>query len=144
LTKEKVIKMTTMLDRMDPEVAKKALEQFPDFSNTMKEILSDYKNTLDKAIDSNDESLKDCYKTYDAIITSCQKELDKEDLTFEQRKEILDQMLIVAEMKDAKDLQNKKFLAAMVVAGFAAVGSIAAALLTALGGSTDIDIDDID
>lgn len=144
LTKEKVIKMTTMLDRMDPEVAKKALEQFPDFSNTMKEILSDYKNTLDKAIDSNDESLKDCYKTYDAIITSCQKELDKEDLTFEQRKEILDQMIIVAEMKDAKDLQNKKFLAAMVVAGFAAVGSVAAALLTALGGSTDIDIDDID
>ena len=28
--------MASMLDKMDPEVAKKALEQFPDFSNTVK------------------------------------------------------------------------------------------------------------
>ena len=30
LTKDKVITMASMLDRMDPEVAKKALEQFQD------------------------------------------------------------------------------------------------------------------
>lgn len=39
ITKNKVIKMASMLDRVDPEVAKKAIEQFPDFSNTAKEIL---------------------------------------------------------------------------------------------------------
>ena len=39
LTKDKVIAMASMLDKMDPEVAKKALEQFPDFANTMKEVL---------------------------------------------------------------------------------------------------------
>lgn len=32
MTKDKVMTMVTMLDRMDPEVAKKALEQFPEFA----------------------------------------------------------------------------------------------------------------
>ena len=41
-TKDKVIKMASMLDKMDPEVAKKALEQFPEFSNATKEMLKDY------------------------------------------------------------------------------------------------------
>ena len=39
LTKDKVIAMASMLDKMDPEVAKKSLEQFPDFSKTMKAVL---------------------------------------------------------------------------------------------------------
>lgn len=37
LTKAKVIKLASMLDRVDTEVAKKALEQFPEFYNTSKE-----------------------------------------------------------------------------------------------------------
>lgn len=48
LTKDKVIKMASMLDKMDPEVAKKALEQFPEFVNTTKEMLTEYKESLDK------------------------------------------------------------------------------------------------
>lgn len=143
LTKEKVIAMTSMLDKMDPEVAKKALEQFPDFSNTMKEVLSEYKDFLDKALASNDESVKECYDTYNAIIISCQKELDKEDLNFEQRKEIIDEMIIVAKLKDDKDFQNKKFLASMVIAGLVAVGTVSVALLSALGVDTKIDAEDI-
>ena len=35
ITKDKVIKMASMLDKMDPEVAKKALEQFPEFAGTI-------------------------------------------------------------------------------------------------------------
>ena len=34
LTKEKVIAFATMVPKMNPEVAKKALEQFPNFAST--------------------------------------------------------------------------------------------------------------
>ena len=50
LTKEKVMSMATMLDKMDPEVAKKALEQFPEFASTMRQILSEYKQSLDEGM----------------------------------------------------------------------------------------------
>lgn len=53
LTKEKVITMATMLDKMDPEVAKKALEQFPEFAKVSKDMLKEYKETLDKGLETN-------------------------------------------------------------------------------------------
>lgn len=55
LTKEKVITMATMLDKMDPEVAKKALEQFPEFAKVSKDMLKEYKETLDKGLETNRE-----------------------------------------------------------------------------------------
>lgn len=143
LTKDKVITMAGLLDKMDPEVAKKALEQFPDFSNTMKEILIEYKDSLDKALASNEESVKSYYATCDAIISSCQKELEKETLSFEERKEIINQMIEVAKMKGDKDTENKKFLLALAGAGLIGIGITLASLFSALGGNTKIEIDDI-
>ncbi len=58
LNKAKVINLASMLDKMDPEVAKKALEQFPEFAKTSKEMLVDYKETLNKGIESNDKSVQ--------------------------------------------------------------------------------------
>ncbi len=85
LTKDKVIIMASILDKMDPEVAKKALDQFPDFANTVKEILVGYKDTLDKGLVSNDESVKTFYDINKTIIESLQKELDKDGLAFEEK-----------------------------------------------------------
>lgn len=85
LTKDKVITMASMLDRMDPEVAKKAIEQFPEFAHTMKDILNDYKQTLDKALDENGDSVKSYYSSCDAIITSLQKELTKKTYLLTRR-----------------------------------------------------------
>lgn len=85
LTKDKIITMASMLDEMDPEVAKKALEQFPQFSNEVKEILTGYKDTLDKDLESNRESVQLYYDSCKTIIKALEKQLDKENLSFEER-----------------------------------------------------------
>ena len=144
LTKDKVIKMASMLDKMEPEVAKKALEQFPEFANTTKEMLMEYKDTLDKELESNNDSIKKVYDTYNAIITSLQKELENENLTFEQKKYIIEQMKDVAEKVDKKDTENKRFLAGMAALFTFGIGMVALALGNALGGDTNIGVDDSD
>ena len=144
ITKDKVIKMASMLDKMDPEVAKKALEQFPEFAGTTKEILADYKKTLDKGIESNNESLTKVYDTYNAIIASLQKELEKEDLSFEQKKYIIEQMKDIADKVDKKDTENRKFIALMASLASAAALGIVAVIASALGGHTTIDTNDND
>lgn len=143
LTKDKVIKMASMLDKMDPEVAKKALEQFPEFANTTKEMLSEYKESLDKGLESNNESVKAVYDTYNAIIASLQKELANENLTFEQKKYIIEQMKDVAEKVDKKDTENKRFIASMATLATIVVGGTVAVLASVLGGNTQIETDDI-
>ena len=142
LTKDKVITMASMLDRMDPEVAKKAIEQFSEFAHTMKDILNDYKQTLDKALDENGDSVKSYYSSCDAIITSLQKELDKENLSFDEKRYIIDQMIEVNKMKGEKDSENKRFIATLAVIGAAAIGTVAGVLASAIGGNTKIEMND--
>ena len=66
--------MASMLDKVDPEGAKK-LEQFPDFFLIQLKILNEYKVSLDKAMESNADSVKSYYGACASIIESLQKKL---------------------------------------------------------------------
>lgn len=142
LTKDKVITMASMLDKMDPEVAKKALEQFPEFAATTKEMLMEYKETLDKGLETNQESVQAYYDSCNAIIASLQKQLEDENLIFEERKYIIDRMLEVSKMMGEKDSENKKFIATLAVIGAAAACIATAVLASAIGGNTQIETND--
>lgn len=144
LTKDKVITMASMLDKMDSEVAKKAIEQFPNFSDTMMKILRDYKELLDKAQEVNAESVKSFYDSCDMIISSLQKELGRNNLTFEEKKYIIDKMMEVNKMKSDKDSENKKFIAAMALFLGGAAAIFTGALSSALGVNTKIEMQDND
>ena len=144
LNREKSIQFISMLDRMEPEVAKKALEQFPEFSKICKEILSGYKDTLDKGIESNNASIKRVYDNYNAIILSLQKELDRTDLSFNERVYIIEQMKVIACKIDYKDSENKKWIKGMaVVGGVIALAGIAV-LGVAVGGAFAAKTPDMD
>lgn len=144
LTKDKVITMASMLDKMDPEVAKKALEQFPEFSNTAKEMLVGYKDTLDKGLESNKESVQSYYDSCKSIIEVLQKQLEDETLSFEERKYIIDKLLEISRMMGEKDTENKKFIVTMAVVGAVAVGVVTAVLASTIGGNTKIEANDVD
>ena len=143
ITKDKVLVMATMLDKIDPEVAKKAIEQFPEFSKTMKEILTEYKAVLDAALKNNADSVQSFYATCDAIIQSLEKELDRDNLSFQERRDIIDKMIMVAQMKGEKDTDNKNFLVVMSRIGLAALGLTTGALLIALGGNIKLNFNDL-
>lgn len=144
LTKDKVITMVSMLDKMDPEVAKKALEQFPEFASTAKEMLSDYKEFLDKGLESNKDSVENYYSACNSIIVSLQNQLDNEELSFEEKKFIIDKMLDVSQMMGHKDTENKKFIRNLAVIAALAVAGTIAVLASALGGNTQIKSNDFD
>ena len=93
------------------EVAQKALEQFPEFAKTSKEILCEYRDIIDRSILSNDASMKAAYDAYNSIMVSLQKELDKDCLTFEEKKYILEKMEEIADKIEKKDTENKKWIA---------------------------------
>lgn len=142
LTKDKVIAMASMLDKMNPEVAKKALEQFPEFAATIKEMLNEYKNVLDKGLETNKESVQIYYDSCNFMIVSLQKQLEDESLSFEDRKYIIDKMLEITRMIGEKDSENKRFIATLAVLGATATCVATAILSSVLGGNTQIEAND--
>lgn len=144
LTKDKVITMASMIDKMNPDVAKKALEQFPEFSNVVKELLAGYKDTLDKGLESNRESVQSYYDSCNSIIKALQKQLENENLSFEEKKYIIDKMCEISKMMGEKDSESKTFITTMAVIGALVVCSVTFALASALGGNAKFETDDDD
>ena len=132
MTKDKIMSFATMLPYMDPEVAKKALEQFPAFKELAGQLVNEYKNIVSNTLTENSESQKAFFNTCNSILDSLKQELQNDALSAEEQACIEDKMLQVAAMIAEKDSENKRFLLKMVaVVGFFAAGIIgtAAAIL---------------
>lgn len=144
LTKEKVIAFATMIPRMDPEVAKKALEQFPNFASTSLDILKEYRGIIEEAMADDKESMLACYEMYGRVMDSLERLLDNDNLSFDEQTYILGQMREVADAVAEKDTEkaNNRLKMLGIVGGVAA--AIVAALASALGGNLGIKETDDD
>ena len=113
ITKDKVIEFTSMLSDMAPEVAKKALEQFPKFAEMTTQVIINLKESIVHIMDGNSESQNQIYQGYLQILTTQQERLTKgsETLTEAEKNEIINKMVEIVDKMSAKDTENKRFLA---------------------------------
>lgn len=137
MTKDKVVSFATMLPKMNPDVAKKALEQFPEFAASTKEIISYFKDTIDKGFNSNNDSVQNFYRTCDNIIATLEKQLEDGKLSFEEKNILIDKMISLAEMKSAKDTENKRFILDIVKTVGMIFGGCILCVASLLGLQTD-------
>lgn len=135
LTKDKIIAFATMVPQMDPEVAKKALEQFPDFASTSLDVMKEYRSVIDDAMKDDRESTKACYDMYNRVMDSLEKMLEG-DLTFDEKTYILEQMKIIADevaRKDSEKANNRMKLIGIV-------GGVAATIVAVLGSAIGVNL----
>lgn len=134
LTKDKIIQFASNISEMDPAVAMKAIEQFPEFSKSMTEIVGNYINQAKDAIKSSEDSQKQIFENDKIVLQSLNSLLAKGDsLSFEEKKFIISEMETICEREAYKDTENKNFL--LKLAGIAGtvvlgVGGVAVTLLT--------------
>lgn len=129
LTKDKVIAFASIIPKMDPEVAKKALEQFPNFASTTLDVMKEYRGVIENVLQDDKESTQVCYDMYDRVMTSLEKILHEENLTFDEKIYILDQMKLVADTVSQKDYE--KASNRLKILGIA--GGVAASIVAVLG-----------
>ena len=115
LTKDKVISLASMLPEMDRDVAKAAIEQFPNFKEFSLAIVDCYKTALDNVFQENRANQDAFYDVCRGIIESLQRELEQDNITAEDRSRIEDKMLTVAQMISDKDSENKRFLQSNII-----------------------------
>jgi len=140
ITKDKVMTFASMLQSMEPEVAKKALEQFPDFAKMALEVMHDYKAILDRAFEDNSDSMKQCYEIYNTVLITLKSCVEKDDIVFDEKKYYLDKMMEIAKMAEIKDTENKKFNWKLVAGGAAVVLAVVGIGASILGGNTNIKL----
>lgn len=136
LTKDKVIAFATMVPKMNPEVAKKALEQFPNFASTSLDVMKEYRGILEDAMKDDRESTQTCYDMYNRVMNALEKILDEDDLSFEEKTYILNQMKDVADEVSRKDCEKANNRMRMI----SIAGGVAAAVVAILGSAIGVNL----
>lgn len=133
LTKEKAVQLVSMLDRVDPEVAKAVLEQYPKFAEIMLSTAKDWKENVGKALEENGKVTKETIAAVSAAMASLSDLVGREDITPEARSEMADRMIELAKLLNEIDKRNKDFILKVLGIGGATILGIVAVAAAVLG-----------
>lgn len=140
LSKDHVIEMASLLDEMSPEVAKKALSQFPNFAQMTQKSVDEFQQRVDRIVESNDKALMTAMESIQETINILQEQLKDPDLTFEQKMIIMSWVDKCHDRLDSLEARNKNWLAGVVtVAGSVALGGAAVGAFILTGGRVKIN-----
>ena len=140
LSKDKIMSFASMIQDMDPEVAKKALEQFPEFAKMSLEVMTEYKTVLEKSLDANTKSSNQVYQIYNEVIKSLRISVEKEGISFEEKKYYIEKMMQITEKAEKKDSENKQFNWKVIGAGSTIAVLLLSAGLAAIGGKGSLKL----
>ena len=135
LSKEKIMEFVSIIPKVDKEVAISIINQFPNYADMAKDMVSGMIKLCDNALQDAKVGRKDVIESYRVVLKTLKEELNKGDLSIDDRKRITDDMLVVAEKIDAVNDKHLEFLkdtlkkvggtiAGVVVVGVAILGAI--------------------
>lgn len=176
IKKDETVSITSMLSNMRPEVAQEAIKQFPELANLLKSSLSECKEMLSKIVESDDDSVQHVYGSADKAMDDAtlgrtefmafaekvrddySKCLDNENLTLEEKSEILKGEMEILKMMDSKekevraqqerilstvdnkDSEKRQFNWKLVGAASMALVTVIGVGAAALGGKVDLKL----
>ncbi len=139
MSKEKVIAaFSSMLPNMSPEVALKVLDQFPSYAQAMTDIATQYKDILVKSIDSGSISTQQSIAICQTVIDVLRSQLDKDDLSFEERKFYVEQLQETARIIQEINSEHHLFLMKCFGYGLMTLVLVGGGLTAVLGGNIDL------
>ena len=110
LSKDKIMQFASMIPYMDKEVAISIINQFPTYAEFGKTIISYYTGICDNILQNSKASHDAAIQSYQTVLDALAKQLEKENITKSERKDITEKMIEVADKVAEADLHYQKFL----------------------------------
>ncbi|AMM34771.1 hypothetical protein SA2016_4119 (plasmid) [Sinomonas atrocyanea] len=149
LSKGKMIKFAAMMPDMDTEVALKIIEQFPEFTKFAMDAVDAMEKRHESTLAANKQSQEHVHRAFQEIREILRGELNKEGLSWEEKKFLIEQIQQTGRLEFQKDSENKKFLDAVLKKVLLGAGAALALGVVFVGGkilgeSSDSSEDSLD
>lgn len=142
LSKDKLLSFVAEMPHMDKEVALKVIEQFPHFKSLVDETMNSFEQRYESAQRFSWKSQKKVHEAFRSYRESLNRELERENLSGEDRFKILEMIRDSVNKESEKDSEHKAFEIKMVtVAATVGVAAVATAV-AALGGKAGFGSND--
>ena len=147
VTKDGLMQFMRALPDMDRELAKQVLAQMPAFVDLAKAVLKDAEASFATVVAESAASQAKVAQVELKLIELLQRELDRKELTPEQRARVLDDLRTIHEAADRRDREKQRMLERLwekrVMAGLVVAGGIALIAMRATspgGGQSRFDV----
>lgn len=97
INKNQLIEFVTSIPEMDKEVAMKCIEQFPEFKEQSTTIIKELYKQYDSVADSHKAGRAKAMDAYQGILNDLSKELEKSEISKEEKQELIATMVDVAD-----------------------------------------------
>lgn len=142
LSKDKMLAFAAAMPDMANEVRVKLIEQLPSFQKFALEAVSFVERAHSVTIDANEKSRADAHEAFAEVRRLIKGELDREGISDEQRRFLIETAVETADKEAAKDTENKRFLDSALKAVGVAAGVAALAAVVFVGGKVIIGNDE--
>lgn len=110
MSKKTKFQFATMLRDMDMQVALKIIEQSPEFAKFALDLLNDVESSYSATIKSNEQNVEQFYRGVQETRAILNGQLNRDNLTPDQWKFLIESILGLTKLESEKDTENKKFL----------------------------------
>jgi len=97
INKNQLIEFVTSIPEMDKEVAIKCIEQFPEFKEQSNTIIKELYKQYESVTDSHKTGRAKAMNAYQSILDDLSNELEKSEITKEEKQELITTMIEVAD-----------------------------------------------
>lgn len=122
ISKDKIMEFVSLIPNIDKEVAIAIINQFSAYADSANNMVAQLNVMCDNIIKDNNSSQKDAIEAYKIILQDLSELLKKEDISKEERDEVIEKMILVADKISAKDTENKVFLDGIIKYGAPIIG----------------------
>lgn len=138
VTKDRLVELMSMIPDMSPEVAKKALEQIPNFTTNTVTILGELKDSLMTTITSEDKALEAVTQSRLIAIEKLGELLENESLSFDQKMTVVENINTLCD-KNSQDYEKHQNFLSESYRSLLCVGALfIAGTLSLLGLKTNV------
>ena len=139
LSKDKMIRFAAMMPDMDTEVALKIIEQFPVFKDFALDVVGSMERAQEATLSANTQSHEHVHRAFQDIREILKGELEKDDLSWEEKRYIIEQIHETGREQFNKDSENKQFLDGVLAKVLVGAGSALVAGLVFVGAKVFAD-----
>lgn len=111
---DKVVELVSLMPQMDKELAMAIVGEFSNYAELCKAMIAEMGNTCDQAIKESKDSQLETISAYKKILDSLDEALKDDNLTVDEKMQIADKMIEVADKISAKDSEQKDFFKEIV------------------------------
>lgn len=133
---EPLKKMIRIQNKIDPVLLRELVNQIPEFSKNIKDLLAEAKDTIRQVMSNDEKKLELFYKQCEIVNQSLAKQLEDDSLDFEQKMEIIHEMKDILDRAERENNKSRKHIFDVLkevflpIAGGAALGFIGASIIS--------------